>query len=204
MLMLICFITVFCHILMTESKHTSYMCWIPLGFVVLVGGENAHSNTVISEISKESGVAFFWVPYSALTLFRRCPYSGNLRLNYLLLSGNHSEWHFLVILKMNGDGWKLFAKIALQKCHFLSSVPVPVGVYNKVCGLSFQRWCNYTKIQQYVNIHKRKALSAERWVGSERWIPLLDILLISTSSQRVSMNEIPAYEVQISVQQLFT
>ena len=146
MLMLICFITVFCHILMTESKHASYVCWIPLGFVVLVGEENAHSNTVISEISKESGVAFFWVPYTRPET-----------QNYLLLSGNHSEWHFLVVLKMNGDGWKLSAKIALQKCHFLSSVPVPVGVYNKVCGSSFQRWCNYTKIQQHVNNLKRKA-----------------------------------------------
>ena len=139
---------------------------------------------------------FFWVPYSALTLFRRCPYTRNLRINYLLLSVNHSKWHFLVVLKMNGDGWKLFAKIALQKCHFLSSVPVPVGIYNKVSGSSSQRWCNYTKIQQYINNHKRKAcLLREGWVGLGRWIPLLDRLLISTSSQGVSINEIPAYEV---------
>lgn len=134
------FITVFCHILMTESKHTS-LCVLKLLDCGIGRRRKAHSNTVISEISKRvvsPCFEFHTLLWHCLevSLYQK---SGDPTISYY---GNHSKWHFLVVLKMNGDEWKLFAKIALQKCHFLSSVPVPVGVYNKVCGSSFQRWCN--------------------------------------------------------------
>lgn len=53
-----------------------------LGFVYWQGERMLIQIRGISGISKESDVAFFWVLYSALTLFRWCPYARNLRLTF--------------------------------------------------------------------------------------------------------------------------